>query len=99
MPASPAPNQPVDRNPLRQMMDDLLVFKAHALADQPGAATPAAAVYGRYRESAGPKAVDEGAFHTMFSAVTNARQVVFGGVAHYADIALRSAGQLKVVGA
>src|SRR5208282_6857522 len=87
--ASQAPDKPVDRNPVRQLMDDLLVFKASAVVEQPGAAVGADDLYGRYAAWAGPKAITKDAFHTMFSALTNVQSAVFGGVQHYSGIALR----------
>ena len=94
--ASPAPDKPVDRNPVRQLIDDILIFKAHALIEQQGAAIGADDLYNRYAAWAGPKAVAKDAFHTMFCAATSARSAVFGGIQHYADISLRPV-QLKAM--
>jgi hypothetical protein len=95
-PSTPAPGSPVDRNPLREKLDDMLTFRAFALMDQQGAAIGADDLYRRYASWAGPKAVADGAFHTLFSAATNVRSMALGGMAHYQDVAFRPA-QLKAV--
>ena len=86
--ATPAPDRPVDRSQLRELLDGLLVFRAHALADQPGALLHFDEVYAAYQHFAGSRAVAPEAFHTMFPAATGVARVEFGGVGHYADVAL-----------
>jgi hypothetical protein len=96
LPSSPAPDRPVDRNRLRELLDGLLAFEAATLTKQDGAAISAADLYARYAASAGQRAVAPEAFHTMFSAATNVSQTQIAGIPHYMDVAFKAA-QLRAV--
>jgi hypothetical protein len=96
LPSSPAPDRPVDRNRLRELLDGMLAFEAATLTKQDGAAISAADLYARYAAGAAQRAVAPEAFHTMFSAATNLSQTQIGGVPHYMDVAFKTA-QLRAV--
>lgn len=91
------PSSPVDRSALNAMIDNCLAFRAACAIDQAGAVVAAGEMYQRYREWAGVRAVDAGAFHTIFAALTGLEFVLFGGVHHYAGVALKREPMLAAV--
>jgi hypothetical protein len=97
-PARPAPQQPVDRNPLRELLDSMAVFKASALAAHNGAATAFDQVYAVYRSWAGSAAVEADKFHMAFSAATNAKVGVLAGSPHYMDLSLIASPTVQIQG-
>ena len=84
-----APQIPVDRTNLQNLLDSLIVFMAAELVAQTGAWTEASQVYGRYQEYAKDRACAPEAFHTLFPAATHVQLSELGGVKHYANVALR----------
>lgn len=86
--APEAPAHPVNRDVLTEQLHALVVFDAACVRQQTGAVVAAADVYGRYADHAGPRAVSEAAFHSLYPVATGRQQTVIGGIPHYADIVL-----------
>lgn len=88
---SPAPaRRPVDRSAVEALMDQLLVFREACLVDRPGAMLSLEQVYARYASWSHGRGMDRGALETMLPTITGLSRVDFGGVAHLADVELRS---------
>jgi hypothetical protein len=84
---------PTDRDRMRMITDNLLIFRAHTLANAAGGAVPADAMYARYCAWAGSRAIPREAFDDMFPATTGVDLVPVDGVPHYAGVLLKSASR------
>lgn len=85
-----APMVPVKRDHAREITDNLLVFRAAALADHRGGVVPASEVFERYQAWAGPRAIGADAFHTLFPVLTGIALASLADVPHYYDVAFRA---------
>jgi hypothetical protein len=92
-----AAGQPIDRNGVNELTDQLLAFRAARLADMPGSSVPSSHLYEAYQSWSGPRAIARAAFDTMFPAVTRLQPVLFGGQAHYRGVALVTDAQARPV--
>lgn len=94
---SPAANQqPVDRDRLNTVLDQLVTFAAAELVADAGALVPFADMVERYRHWAQGRGIDPAAFAIMFPAATGIALVDIAGAQHFAGARLRQ--HLKVVG-
>lgn len=97
-PSPLAPQRPVDRSQIEQIIDRLLVFKSACLQDARGSVVPADQVYQRYVEWSHGRAIAQPAFETMLP-LAGVTRIEIAGVPHYIDVTLRGAQrQLAVVG-
>ncbi|MFA7504250.1 MAG: hypothetical protein WCZ28_06090 [Burkholderiaceae bacterium] len=94
----PAPQRPVQRNHVQEIVDHLLTFRAACVLDAAGGIVPAQEMYERYVAWAGERAISAAAFDTMFGELAGVARVSFGGVPHYRGVVLNREPRLSAVG-
>ena len=105
LPALPADSPPVDRSKIlrdlspeeREAADVILAFRAACVVDAPGGVVDSSRLYARYSYWAGPRALDEPAFHALLQDLTGIEAVEIGGLGHYRGVALRAAPAMKEI--
>jgi hypothetical protein len=88
---------PVDRAPMREKIDQLLLFKQACLLDTPSGIVSGEAMYAAYAEWATVRALSQDAFLAVFADFADVPTQHFAGRPHFLNVSLRSAQPRQVL--